>query len=69
MDDKLDVKFDATESKQSNCICDCCHGTGKVLMLKMPKTLYFDGNSLSTRYREMWICETCRAKLIEALRR
>ncbi len=67
MDDKLDVKFNATESEQSNCLCNCCHGTGKALKLKIPETLYYNGKGLSTRYRDLWICETCREKLIAAL--
>lgn len=67
MSDKLDVKFTATESEQSNCICTCCHATDKVLKLNIPNTMYFDGKTLSTTYYGFWLCPTCRHKLIKSL--
>ena len=65
--DKLEVVFAAVKSKQDNCICDCCHGSGKVLKLRMPKTLYYDGKTLTTRYGDFWICNECRERLTAAL--
>ena len=67
MSDKLDVKFTATESEHSNCICTCCHATDKVLKLNIPNTLYYDGKTLSTTYFGFWLCQTCREKLINAI--
>ena len=67
--DRLDVTFKAVESRQNNCICDCCHGSGRVLKLRMPRTLYHDGRALTTKYSDLWICNECRIKLMAALSR
>ena len=67
MDDKLNVAFPCAKSEYDNCVCDCCHGTGRVLKIQLPTTLYYDGKSLTTKYRHFWICDECREKLITAL--
>ena len=67
-DERLSVEFTSEMSKNDNCMCDCCHGLGKVLKLKLPRTEYFNGKKLSTEYRNFWICDDCRMKLNEALR-
>ena len=64
--DKLNVQFKTTVSKE-NCICDACHGTEPVMKLTYPKTKYFDGKKLSTKYSEFWLCARCRTKLANAL--
>ena len=68
MRDKLDVIFPSVMSRASNCICDACHDTGKAVKLKLPTTLYFDGNGLTTKYQNYWLCDKCVAKLDYALR-
>jgi len=69
MDDKLDVTFQGILSKQSNCLCNCCHDATKVLKISIPETLYFDGKSLSTKYHDLWICESCTKKLVDELKK
>ena len=67
MNDKCDVTFKTRMSKSNNCICNACHGTGTVMKITYPDTLYFDGKSLGTKYREYWLCARCRTKLTHAL--
>ena len=68
MDERLNVAFTSETSKNDNSMCDCCHGVGKVMKLKMPRTEYFNGDKLSTEYRNWWVCDNCRLKLINVLR-
>ena len=65
--DSLDVEFKTSMSKADNCICNACHGTGTVMKLTYPTTLYYDGKHLSTKYHEFWLCAKCRTKLSFAL--
>ena len=67
MGNRLDVSFEASMRKGNNCICRCCHGTGKVLEIQMPETAYFNGEPLRTRYEPFWICDSCAEKLDTAL--
>jgi len=67
MNDKLDVVFESTMSEYENCFCTACHDTARVMKVNLPQTLYFDGNSLSTKYNEYWLCARCRTKLAHAL--
>ena len=67
MNEKMEVKFTATESKHSNCLCTCCHDTDKVLRLTIPESLYYDGKQLRTKHSQIWVCQKCREKLIDAL--
>ena len=67
MSDRLDVRFASEMSRAENCFCDACHGTGRVVKLTMPQTLYFDGGTLSTKYHNYWLCAGCRTKLAHAL--
>ena len=62
MNDMLDVGFSATLSRGNSCTCDACHAVTKVIILKLPTTKYFDGNTLSTKRREYWLCSACLAK-------
>lgn len=67
MSDKLDVTFKSKMSKADNCLCDACHDSAMVMKVSLPKTLFHDGNNLSTRYNEYWLCAPCRTKLVHAL--
>lgn len=67
-EDKLNVTFLSERSKHDNCFCKCCHGTGEVLKLRIPTTLYHDGRKLTTKYNDLWICDKCREKMITALK-
>ena len=67
MRERLDVVFESTISKHENCLCAACHDTDRVIKVKLPHTLYFDGNGLSTKYNEYWLCARCRTKLAHAL--
>lgn len=67
MIDKCNVTFKSKMSKQTNCSCDACHDIDRVVKVTLPKTLYFDGNTLSTKYNEYWLCGGCRTKLVHAL--
>lgn len=61
--DFLEVEFHADASNAENCICDACHNTGKVTKLRLPRTLYYGGHKLSTRYSGYWLCASCAEKL------
>lgn len=65
--ESLDVTFKTSMSEADNCICNACHATGRVMKLTYPTTLYYDGNHLSTKYHEFWLCEKCLEKLAFAL--
>ena len=65
--ESLDVEFKTSMSKASNCICNACHGSGQVLSLSLPETLYFDRKHLTTEYSPYWVCRSCRDKLVKAL--
>lgn len=62
------VEFKAVASKYADCYCGCCHATGRVVKINMPRTLYHDGRRLTTRYKELWLCDSCREKLVAALK-
>lgn len=66
-DEKIPAKITGARSKYNNCCCDMCHGLGYVVKIRYPRTLYYDGKKLEPRYNELWICDECRAKLIDAL--
>lgn len=63
----LEVEFEAIESKKNNCICDACHYVCSVKKLRLPKTKFHDGKTLSTKYEEYWLCDVCEDALIDAL--
>jgi len=67
MNDKCEVIFKSKKSEYDNCICSACHGTGRVVKIKLPTTLYHNGETLSTKYSEYWLCDNCKTKLINAL--
>lgn len=62
-----DVKVPSAMSEYSNCCCDMCFRLDHVIKLKMPSTRYHNGRTLSTLYSNIWICESCRDKLVKAL--
>lgn len=63
----IDVDFQAKISNYNNCSCDACHAVDQAIMLRLPTTKYFDGNRLSTKYENYWLCARCRTKLAQAL--
>lgn len=63
----LDVRVTAEMSRYSNCCCDMCFKLDYVIKVKLPCTRYHNFKALSTKYSEMWICESCRDKLVKAL--
>ena len=65
--DFLPVKVSSQMSAATNCLCDFCHKATRVIKLTIPRTLYHDGKKLSTKYKEMWICEGCRDMLRAAI--
>ncbi len=58
-----DVEFRGQLSDAGNCVCSGCHKMGFVLKLTVPDTGYRDGEHLSTKYHEYWICDDCIEKL------
>ena len=62
-----EVEFTSTISESEFCVCDACHKTGKVMKLTLPETAYYRNGQLSTKYREYWLCPSCRRKLVHAL--
>lgn len=67
MREKADVVFKSKMSISENCFCDACHDTGRVMKIKTPITKYYDGENLSTKYDDYWLCAPCRTKLSHAL--
>ncbi len=67
--ERLEVRFPAVMSNESNCICSACHGLGQVMKVKLPTTVYRGAKRivLSTAYDNYWLCNDCRRKLVEAL--
>jgi hypothetical protein len=63
----MDVKFISKMSKYENCSCTACHDVGRVMKVSLPTTLFHDGRNLSTKYKEYWLCCSCRSKLSNAL--
>lgn len=62
-----DVCVKAEMSKYNNCCCDMCFKNDYVVKVQLPYTKYHDGKKLSTKYSEIWMCESCRDKLVKAL--
>lgn len=68
--DRLNVSVSATLVERTNCICDMCHGTGKVISVLIPETKYRPKNKKMLLVNEpirMWMCESCRDKLLRAI--
>lgn len=66
--EKLNVKFETSMSGSENCTCDACHDVSRVMKVTLPETKFFgNGNRLSTKYTEYWLCAPCRTKLVHAL--
>lgn len=58
-----DVEFRGHISDTNNCVCSGCHKMDFVLKLTVPDTGYHDGERLSTKYHEYWMCVDCVAKV------
>lgn len=68
MNDVREVYVNALLSAGTNCICDMCHATGRVVKVLMPETKYHNGSTfLHTVYSNLWMCESCRDKLLAAI--
>lgn len=68
--DKLNVSVSATLVEKTHCICDMCHGTGKVIAVLIPETKYRPKDKKMLLVNEpirMWMCESCRDKLLRAI--
>lgn len=57
------VGFSATRSEGEYCQCDACHDTSFVTKIRYPVTMFHDGKTLTTKYKEMWLCDFCLEKL------
>ena len=64
---RKNVEYKAARSKFDNCLCNGCHGSGYVYKITYPETLFFDGNKLTTKYNEWWLCDDCIKKLAQAV--
>ena len=60
-----DVEFRGHISDANNCVCSGCHKMDFVFKLTVPETGYHDGEHLSTKYREYWMCDDCVTKLAQ----
>lgn len=65
--EKLEVNFDSRMSESDGCICDACHNVSRVIEVTLPTTKFFDGEKLSTKYEQYWLCEKCHQKLLNVL--
>jgi ribosomal protein L37AE/L43A len=65
--DFLPVTIRSELRKGNNSHCEFCHRTGRVIKVTLPTTRYHDGRKLSTKYKGVWICESCRDQLRAAI--
>jgi len=61
------VEFRTHVPLSDNHSCCSCKNIGHVMKIKMPRTRYFNGPDLETKYFEYWLCALCRIKLAHAL--
>ena len=64
---KKNIRITSVMSSYYNCCCDMCFKTDYVIKVEIPHTLYHDGRRLTTKYSPLWICESCRDKLVKAI--
>ena len=64
---KKNIIIDSVMSSYCNCCCDMCFKTDYVIKVNIPHTKYHDGFRLTTKYSPLWICESCRDKLVKAI--
>lgn len=64
---RKNIRITSIMSSYFNCCCDLCFKTDYVIKVDIPRTKYHDGRHLTTFHKPMWICETCRDKLVKAL--
>ena len=67
MNDKHKVIFKTIISERDDCFCTACGNKDTVMKVSLPYTRCYDGKTLSTKYKEYWICAPCRTKLVHAL--
>lgn len=60
------VVFNAARSKTATCTCSACMNVGNVLKIRFPDT-HFSSGVLETTYGDIWLCESCEAKLKAAI--
>ena len=65
--EKLPVSFETKKGRSTACLCSACHDTGTVTVVILPDT-HFENRELRTWYHEYWLCDDCKAKLLEALK-
>ena len=68
----FDVKFKAKLSMYNNNVCDGCHKTAQVVMLRIPHTRYYANKRtgkrrLYTKYDSRYYCRECADQLESAL--
>lgn len=54
-------------SKETNCTCDMCFCGSRVIKLLLPETKFHNGKDVSTVHHQIWMCESCRDKLVKAI--
>lgn len=64
---KKNVRVTAEMSRYSDCCCDMCFKTDYVVKVRIPHTKYRKDGKLGTTCSEMWMCESCRDKLVKAV--
>lgn len=65
--ERKEVAFAAEMSASEHCACDACHAEARVLKISLPYSKYYGCDELATRYREYWLCQSCRKKLMSAV--
>lgn len=61
------VRFQVVRSTGNYCCCNGCFKCTRVNKLFYPETCYHDKRRLSTKTLQMWLCDECTQKLIDAL--
>lgn len=65
--ERKEVTFAAEMSASEHCVCDACHAEAQVLKISLPYSKYYGSDELVTRFREYWLCQSCREKLMKAV--
>lgn len=52
---------------QQYCQCDGCFKVTSVNVMKFPKTCFYNGKDLTTKYTTRWYCDECVNKIHKAI--
>lgn len=63
----VDTSVRAEMSRYGDCVCDMCFDNGYVVKVEIPYVAYDGMRDLYVRHKGLWMCESCRDKLVSAI--